>query len=177
MTGKYTYDPREFLSGTTFRFDVYDATNPEKPHHSRVFKSNSDLIRYIRSDFREALGENSEYWRVEYGSETEPPGTGVVVIKGDASGIVYRNTKETVELIEVLPRSAAYQAGLRTGDTITKVEGRSVMAWLDQNVGEARDFSRALNKLARGRISSFKATVMHRFEAREIRFVTENSSK
>ena len=175
--GKYLYDPREFLYGSSFRFDVYDATNPDKPHHSRVFKANSDLIRYIRSDFREAIDENSEYWKLEYASQTKPPGTGVVVIKGDELGIVHRNSKDAVELIEIFPGSAAYEAGLRTGDSITKIEGRSVMAWLDQNVGESRDFLRVLNKLSRGRISSLEATVMHRFEPREIRFVTEDAGK
>ena len=173
--GKYSYDPRDFLYGSSFRFDVYDATNPEKHHHSRVFRAKSDLIRYIRSDFREAMDENSAYWKLEYASETEPPGTGVVVIKDDEVGIVHRNSKEAVELIEIFPGSPAYQAGLRTGDFITKIEGRSVMNWLDQNVGESRDFSTVLNRLYRGRIRSLKATVMHRFEPREIRFFTEGA--
>ena len=164
------------MRGSSFRFDVYDALNPDKPHHSKTYKSTSKLIHYIRSDFREAIGGSSKYWEFEYGSETEPPGTGVVVVDDDQLGIVYRVSKDAIELVEIIPGSPAYEAGLRTGDAIRKIEGRDVSAWLDQHVGESRDFSKVLNRLARGNIRNFKATLMHRFEPREIRFVTRESN-
>ena len=53
--GKYVFDPRDFLSGEEFVFSIYNARTPEKAHHTQVLKSNSKIIRRIRSDFREAL--------------------------------------------------------------------------------------------------------------------------
>ncbi len=54
-TGNYVYDPHDFMSGTSFVFSIFNAKNPEKPHHQKTFTENSPLIRQIRDDFREVL--------------------------------------------------------------------------------------------------------------------------
>ena len=59
--GRYVYDPSGFMTGNTFEFVVYDAQKPEKPEHKKTFKADSELIRKIRSDFREVLQEGTEY--------------------------------------------------------------------------------------------------------------------
>lgn len=50
-SGMYVYQPEVFATGNEFRFDIYDAREPERVHKSVRFGSDSKLIRQIRSDF------------------------------------------------------------------------------------------------------------------------------
>lgn len=50
-SGVYVYDPDVFLSGNEFRFEIYDAREPEKIHKTVTLKADSKLIRQLRSDF------------------------------------------------------------------------------------------------------------------------------
>lgn len=54
-SGMYRYDPEVFLTGHEFRFEIYDAREPEKVHKTVTFKADSKLIRQIRSDFASAV--------------------------------------------------------------------------------------------------------------------------
>ena len=53
--GKYRYHPADFMTGSSFEFNIYNAKNPEIPHHTKVFLSGSDTIRKIRADFKGVL--------------------------------------------------------------------------------------------------------------------------
>ncbi|RPJ57200.1 MAG: hypothetical protein EHM23_21340 [Acidobacteria bacterium] len=50
-SGMYVYSPETFLAGEEFRLEIYDAREPEKVHKSVTLKSDSKLIKQIRSDF------------------------------------------------------------------------------------------------------------------------------
>src|SRR5262245_42866675 len=55
-SGMYRYDdPGVFLTGSEFRFEIFDARGPEKVHKTVTFKADSKLIRHIRSDFGSAV--------------------------------------------------------------------------------------------------------------------------
>ena len=169
--GKYQYDPRDFLFGNVFVFKVYEATNQYKPHHSKTFKADSDLIKAIRSDFRETVGEAGDYWRSEYRRETVPPGTGEVTVGDGSIGVRHAIRDQYLELTEVLPGSTAYAGGLRTGDLIMEIDGTSTVGWLRQRLGESHDFSKLLNLFVRGKLSDLKLTVLHgKLDPYEIRF-------
>ena len=49
--GWYQYRPEEFLTGSEFRLEIYDAREPGKIHKTINIKSDSKLIRALRSDF------------------------------------------------------------------------------------------------------------------------------
>lgn len=169
--GRYQYDPRDFLFGDVFVFKVYEATNQFKPHHSKTFKADSDLIRRLRSDFRETVGEAAGYWKFEYGRETTPPGNGEVNIGDGDIGVRHAIRDQYIELTEVFPGSTAYAGGLRTGDLITEIDGTSATGWLRQRFGESHDFSKLLNLFARGKLTDLKLTVLHgNLDPHEIRF-------
>ena len=53
-SGMYVYDPSVFLTGSEFRFEVFDARDPEKVHKSVTLKADSKIIRQLRSDFNNA---------------------------------------------------------------------------------------------------------------------------
>ncbi len=53
--GMYRYHPEDFMKGSKFEFNIYEARNPEKPHNTKVFLSGDDTIRKIRSDFEGVL--------------------------------------------------------------------------------------------------------------------------
>jgi hypothetical protein len=55
--GYYVYDPRVFLEGEEFRFEIYDAREPGKVHKTINLKSDSKLIRQIRADFASSAGQ------------------------------------------------------------------------------------------------------------------------
>lgn len=50
-SGLYSYDPKDFLTGTEFKMEIYDAREPEKVHKVLTFKADSKLIKAIRADF------------------------------------------------------------------------------------------------------------------------------
>jgi Trypsin-like peptidase domain len=54
-SGMFVYDPETFLTGNEFRFEIYDAREPEKVHKTVTLKADSKLIRQIRSDFASAV--------------------------------------------------------------------------------------------------------------------------
>jgi hypothetical protein len=54
-SGMFVYDPEAFLAGNEFRFEIYDAREPEKIHKMVTVKADSKLIRQIRSDFASAI--------------------------------------------------------------------------------------------------------------------------
>jgi len=58
--GMYLYAPEDFMVGRSFRFVVYRAKEPNKPHKVKEFDANSKLIRQIRSDFEDVLEEPFE---------------------------------------------------------------------------------------------------------------------
>ncbi len=177
--GVYVYAPEDFMTGNEFRFAVYNAKKPSLPHHIKVFKADSELIRQIRSDFREVLGEGASYWENDHASDSELPGTGVLVVTGawdmswenvrsevlraltsEEIGIVARKGRNGVDLIEVLPASPAYEAGLRTGDTILLIDGevadpRDKLA----RVLTVKYLSRILKKIRKGKIQESEWTV------------------
>lgn len=165
--GWNTYDPAEFMFGETFRFDVYDARNHLSPHHTKTFKSSSELISNVRRDFREALGSARSYWADQYPVEETPPGTGNVTVTDDF-GLTVRQHESGVEIVQALPGSPAYAGGFRTGDYVTRIEGSSVKLWLRQKMGERADFPKLLSHLATGRIGNVKITVLHRGDLHEI---------
>ncbi len=49
--GSYIYAPEEFLTGDEFKMQVIDARNPHAIHKELIFKSDSKLIKQLRSDF------------------------------------------------------------------------------------------------------------------------------
>lgn len=54
-SGMFVCDPEAFLTGNEFRFEIYDAREPEKIHKTVTVKADSKLIRQIRSDFASAM--------------------------------------------------------------------------------------------------------------------------
>jgi hypothetical protein len=50
-SGWYVYPPSTFLSGKTFRIDVYDAREPGKVHKTITLDEKAKLIQQIRKDF------------------------------------------------------------------------------------------------------------------------------
>jgi hypothetical protein len=50
-SGIFMYSPEEFTSGNEFMIEIYDAREPEKVHKTVKLKSDSKLIKQIRSDF------------------------------------------------------------------------------------------------------------------------------
>ena len=57
-SGWYTYDPEVFMTGRQFTMVIYDAREPEKVHQRKRFEADSKIIRQIRSDFAEVMGES-----------------------------------------------------------------------------------------------------------------------
>jgi hypothetical protein len=47
----YQYHPSVFLSGKSFKIDVYDAREPGRVHRSITLSDTSKLIQQIRHDF------------------------------------------------------------------------------------------------------------------------------
>jgi hypothetical protein len=56
-SGIYTYAPEAFMKGDEFRIEIYDAREPEKQHKVIKLKSDSKLIKQIRSDFTGTEGK------------------------------------------------------------------------------------------------------------------------
>jgi hypothetical protein len=54
-SGMYVYDPSVFLTGSEFRFEVFDARDPDKVHKSVTLKADSKVIRQLRADFNNAV--------------------------------------------------------------------------------------------------------------------------
>lgn len=54
-SGWYSYDPKVFLSGKEYRFEVYDAREPGRVHRTVVLNEKSKLIQQIRRDFAEVV--------------------------------------------------------------------------------------------------------------------------
>lgn len=54
-SGWYSYPPSAFLTGQSFRFEVYDAREPGKIHKSVVVPATSKFIQQIRRDFEGVL--------------------------------------------------------------------------------------------------------------------------
>jgi hypothetical protein len=52
--GSYVYSPDVFATGNEFRLQIIDARQPDTIHKEVVFKSDSPLIRQLRSDFAAA---------------------------------------------------------------------------------------------------------------------------
>jgi len=50
-SGMYQYHPSVFLSGKSFKIDVYDAREPGRVHRSITLSDSSKLIQQIRHDF------------------------------------------------------------------------------------------------------------------------------
>ena len=51
-SGMYTYAPDVFMTGDEFRFEIYDARQPNVVHKSVTFKANTPLIQQLRQDFQ-----------------------------------------------------------------------------------------------------------------------------
>ena len=49
--GSYLYAPEEFMTGTEFRLQVFDARNPNVIHKEVTFGADSKLVKQLRSDF------------------------------------------------------------------------------------------------------------------------------
>ena len=168
-TGMYVYAPEGFMTGNQFRFVVYNAKKPEERHHQKVFKAQSRLIEQIRSDFREVLGNGAEYWEKDYASDATPPGTGLLLVSAEAAGIFYRQGRVGIDLIEVLVGSPAYEAGLRTGDTVLKIDGEQALRKADGGAVVSIDLSDVLKKIRRDKIRESRWTVVHRHQERTVR--------
>lgn len=54
-SGWYVYEPSTFLTGKTFRMDIYDAREPGKVHKSIALNDNSKFIQQLRKDFQGAV--------------------------------------------------------------------------------------------------------------------------
>lgn len=50
-SGWYTYHPSVFMTGQSFRFDIYDAREPGRVHKSVAVAATSKFIQQIRRDF------------------------------------------------------------------------------------------------------------------------------
>ena len=50
-SGWYSYQPSVFLTGSSFRIDIYDAREPGKVHKSIPLPASSKLIQQLRRDF------------------------------------------------------------------------------------------------------------------------------
>ena len=127
--GRYVYDPEEFMEGEEFRFVIYDAEKPEKPHHEKTFKADSELISQIRSDFQEVLGEASRCWQEDEIDIAESAGTGILLTECDDLGFVVRGGQFGLDLVDVRPGSPAYESGLRRGDRIVTVDGKRLVSY------------------------------------------------
>ena len=166
--GKYVFDPRDFLSGEEFVFSVYNARTPDKAHHTQVLKSNSKIIRRIRADFREALSSGAEYWETD--SESSPPGTGRLVVSDSDIGIASTELGvEGIDVLEVLVETTAYESGLRTGDTITEVDGIGV---LEKSV----NLPSIVRRIQKGGMDESIWKVLNRGRERTIKVSRVNSS-
>ena len=156
---------------------VYEAREPEKEHHGKVFKADSKLIRQIRSDFREAMGRGAEYWEKDYESEAEPPGTGLLLVSAEAAGIYYWQGKDGMDLIEVLVDSPAYEAGLRTGDTLLKIDGARVVRMDTGREAVFKDPNDVLKEVRKGKIQESGWTIRHRGQERTVRVISETGKQ
>ena len=158
--GRYIFDPRSFLSGDEFLFAVYNAKTPEKAHHTQVLKSSSKIIRRIRSDFREVLSSGVDYWENDNASSS--PGTGRLMVGDSDVGIASTELGvEGIDVLEVLVGTPAYESGLRTGDTITEVDGARLLE-------KAVDLSSIVRKVRRGGMSESVWKVLNRGRERTI---------
>jgi hypothetical protein len=54
-SGVYSYDPAVFMSGKSFRLDVYDAREPGRVHKSISLNESSKLILQLRRDFQDVI--------------------------------------------------------------------------------------------------------------------------
>lgn len=54
-SGVYSYDPAVFMSGKSFRLDVYDAREPGRVHKSISLNDGSKLIQQLRRDFKDVI--------------------------------------------------------------------------------------------------------------------------
>jgi hypothetical protein len=54
-SGLYVYDPTVFMSGKTYRLDIFDAREPGKVHRSITLPESHKLIQQLRKDFAGAL--------------------------------------------------------------------------------------------------------------------------
>ena len=59
-SGMYTYALDDFMTGETFRFEVFAAREPERVHKVLNLDGRSELIRQIRADFTEPIGTYEE---------------------------------------------------------------------------------------------------------------------
>jgi hypothetical protein len=50
-SGMYQYHPSVFMTGKTYKLDVYDAREPERVHRSITLAESSKFIQQIRRDF------------------------------------------------------------------------------------------------------------------------------
>ena len=176
-TGRYVYAPEDFMTGNEFRFVVYNAKKPEERHHQKLFKARSKLVKQIRSDFREAMGRAAEYWEKDFSPSAELPGTETLVVTGEAVGIVAEKGREGIDLLEVLVGSPAYEAGLRTGDTVLKINGRKVLRVDEGREIVSRDLIDVLKEIRKGKIQESKWTVQHRGLERTVRVRGESGSQ
>lgn len=175
--GRYVYAPEDFMTGDRFRFVVFEARQPGKAHHGKVFKADSKLIQQIRSDFREALGKGVEYWEKDYDSEAEPPGTGVLLVGNEAPGFYYRQGRGGIDLVEVLADSPAYEAGLRTGDTLLRIDGARVLRMDAEREVVFKDPNDVLKEVRKGKIQESDWTIRHRGQERTVRVINETGKQ
>jgi hypothetical protein len=56
-SGMSSYHPAVFMTGKSYRLDIYDAREPGKVHRSVPLNENAKLIQQIRRDFEGALAQ------------------------------------------------------------------------------------------------------------------------
>lgn len=167
--GRYVYDPKEFLIGEEFVFSVFNARTPERPHHMKTFRHSSPLISRIRSDFREVLSGGLEYWNRDFRPSQDNLDDSILRVSDADHGILgVSSGVDGIDIVEVIVGSVAYEIGLRTGDTITEVNGKSVSEKSFNILG-------IIEKVYKGQIDESVWTIIHRGQEQEVRVVSGNN--
>ena len=168
--GFYKYDPEDFMTGNAFRFvlSTPKSDSLRKSHDSRVFKSNSKMIRQIQQDFREVLGDGVEYWEQDFGPDYKAPGTGIMTVSNQNFGFTFYVAEYGIGLTEVLFGTPAYEAGLRIGDVVTKIDDNKSVTTAEGKTKATFDLNEIVKNIASGKTQESSWTVLHRDETRTI---------
>ena len=93
-------------------------------------------------------------------------------MRNDPAGIYYWQGRDGIDLIEVLVDSPAYEAGLRTGDTLLKIDGEKVLRRDEGREVVSTDPRDVLKEIRRGKIQESEWTIQHRGQERTVRVIS-----
>ena len=95
----------------------------------------------------------------------------------DPAGIYYWQGKDGMDLIEVLPDSPAYAAGLRTGNMLLRIDGARVQRMDTGQEVVFEDPDDVLKEVRKGKIQESKWTIQHRGQERTVRVISETGKQ